>query len=328
MDGFNEDRISEALKCTSLTAADLVDAIRPRRSSARRYPRRSLTTTIDMSQTSLFTERTAPVKTSPLPSAKDIIYNLRRSNSVSSYRGPSITSQTCTPTSTLLGDITSQSNQNSLANLTSRTSATEKPRFQSSPRKSAFRPYSHCQPMQAPIASIEEEYSGGAATRLQPEQHKSCAQETQNTSNSDNSTSGIAEESQHNITGPSTGSNPDASPGRTRVIDVFTRSPLGSDERQEDLFEVLSQSSSFAKNGGVSQFGSGTNLSAQQGPAVGRPLERSESFFMGSSRFNKAMAKMGVRSSASFTSTNSLFTAAMLKAEKRRRIQQWIETLC
>ena len=69
-----------------------------------------------------------------------------------------------------------------------------------------------------------------------------------------------------------------------------------SEEEDSSLSLV---SSGFAKNGGASQFGSGTNLS--------------QNFNSNNNISNKF--------------SNILFASALLKAEKKRRIQQWIATL-
>lgn len=75
----------------------------------------------------------------------------------------------------------------------------------------------------------------------------------------------------------------------------------------EDNFEYSSVSSSFAKNGGISQYGSGLNLS------IPKPQT-----------FNKNYKTIDIFSSKS---NNNLFTSALLKAEKHRRIQNWIQKL-
>ena len=107
--------------------------------------------------------------------------------------------------------------------------------------------------------------------------------ESKNTKNSSSS------ESEHNTS--SGVCNPE-----NHEIENSSKNEENSQNDQSDSLSLVS--SGFAKNGGASQFGSGTNLS--------QTLNNNNN----SNKFS-----------------NILFASALLKAEKKRRIEQWIATL-
>jgi len=105
--------------------------------------------------------------------------------------------------------------------------------------------------------------------------------------------------------------------GENREIRAERSERISLEEQQPNHDKVDDENdiseASFFKNGGISQYGSGMNLSANMSTIQ--------------NQLNKLTVKYSAGTGLSGGSGSSLFAAALLKAEKQRRIQSWVDQI-
>jgi len=250
------------LQSNNLTAIDLIDAIRPKRSSLKRLnSKKSLTSSSGPSSPTKFDEKFNP--SIVLPSAKQIIDNLNKQSLLNDETKLNLDAQQPQL-------FRSRMKSNSCFDI-----------LQKSQESSYFRSrigssFGSKLELKSELKSPSESKSDQEITsNLNPFKRSSLSKNPSKTTISSSKSSN----SDHNTS--------------SGVCNVENSS---KNEEYDDFDDSLSiASSGFAKNGGASQFGSGINL--DQNISI-------------SNKFS-----------------NILFASALLKAEKKRRIGQWISEL-
>lgn len=259
------------LQSNNLTAIDLIDAIRPKRSSLKRLnSKKSLTSSSGPSSPTKFDEKFNP--SIILPSAKQIIYSLNKQSLLNDEHKLNLDAQQPQPfrprmKSNSCFDIL-QNNQES-SKFKSKVGSKFELKFEMKPPSEMKSTESKS------TAKLKTSSQQEISFELNPFKKSSLSKNPSKTTISSSKSSN----SDHNTS--------------SGVCNVEHSSKNEECEYFDDSFSIAS--SGFAKNGGASQFGSGIDINTN---------------FNISNKFS-----------------NLLFASALLKAEKKRRIEQWISGL-